>query len=91
MGFVETGINWWKLASKDRLQERTSGWFNEIHINNAFNIHHKSKQIKQQGESPHGMGMKPLTVLTNQDEILLDWEDGHGVLTKEKTTRYSES
>jgi hypothetical protein len=49
IGMVEMGICWHRLPLKDRLWERTRGWFESLKITAAYNRHDKQAPTAQWG------------------------------------------
>jgi hypothetical protein len=49
IGMAELGLRWHKLPTKDRLWERTRGWFESIKTTAAYNQHEEHTQIVQWG------------------------------------------
>jgi hypothetical protein len=49
VGMAELGICWHRLPTKDRLWERTRGWFESIKITAAYNLKEKKPQQAQWG------------------------------------------
>ena len=51
LGVVEPNINWSRLLPKHRIHARTKGWFKNLKIQSAYNIHDRRKSIHQFGGS----------------------------------------
>jgi hypothetical protein len=49
VGMVEMGICWNRLPMKDRLWERTRGWFESLKVTAAYNRHDKQPPTAQWG------------------------------------------
>ena len=49
VGMAELGLRWHKIPTKDRLWERTHGWFESIKVAVAYNQHKDHKQTVQWG------------------------------------------
>jgi hypothetical protein len=49
VGMVERGICWHRPPMKDRLWERTRGWFESLKVTAAYNRHNKQPPILQWG------------------------------------------
>ena len=53
IGFSEVNVNWKYTPDRDRLPQRTRGWFQSLHISNAYNYHERTPQRFQYGGTSH--------------------------------------
>jgi len=81
VGMVEMGICWHQLPMKDRLWERTRGWFESLKVTAAYNRHDKHTPTVQWGGTS-------LWSLNNAAHRVFDSGDDPSGLGRWSWTRY---